>query len=92
MIRGVSFSRPNSGLPELGISKRKSGKPDLRAGEGSAKGAEFLRTSYNHVAGQNIHRLEALSDGVFVVAMTLLVLDLHTPAAAANERRLRPGA
>jgi uncharacterized membrane protein len=42
-----------------------------------------LPTLYNHVAGQNIHRLEALSDGVFAVAMTLLVLDLHTPAAAA---------
>jgi uncharacterized membrane protein len=42
-----------------------------------------LPTLYNDVAGQNIHRLEALSDGVFAVAMTLLVLDLHTPVAAA---------
>lgn len=42
-----------------------------------------MPTSYNQVAGQNIHRLEGLSDGVFAVAMTLLVLDLHTPAAAA---------
>ncbi|HEY1735482.1 MAG TPA: TMEM175 family protein [Methylovirgula sp.] len=42
-----------------------------------------MARSYNQLAGQNIHRLEGLSDGVFAVAMTLLVLDLHTPAAAA---------
>ncbi len=38
-------------------------------------------THYNRVAGQNVERLAALSDGVFAVGMTLLVLDLHTPAA-----------
>jgi len=42
-----------------------------------------LSRGYNEVAGQSIHRLEGLSDGVFAVAMTLLVLDLHTPAQAA---------
>lgn len=36
--------------------------------------------SYNRIAGKNLHRLEALADGVFAVAMTLLVLDLKTPA------------
>lgn len=39
--------------------------------------------SYNRVAGQNLHRLEALSDGVFAFAMTVLVLDLRVPAASA---------
>jgi len=35
-----------------------------------------MTTSYNQIAGRNLHRVEALSDGVFAVAMTLLVLDL----------------
>jgi uncharacterized membrane protein len=47
-------------------------------------------TNYNHIAGRSVERLAALSDGIFAVAMTLLVLDLHTPLAAAihSERDL----
>ena len=41
------------------------------------------RTSYNLIAGQSLERLAALSDGIFAVAMTLLVLDIHAPAAHA---------
>ena len=37
--------------------------------------------TYNRLAGQSLDRLAALSDGVFAVAMTLLVLDLKAPAA-----------
>lgn len=38
---------------------------------------------YNAFAGQSVERLAALSDGLFAVAMTLLVLDLKVPAAEA---------
>jgi uncharacterized membrane protein len=49
-----------------------------------------MRSLYNRLAGQNIERLAALADGVFAVAMTLLVLDLRAPAAEAihSEREL----
>ncbi len=37
-------------------------------------------TAYNEIAGQSIERLAGLSDGIFAVAMTVLVLDLHLPS------------
>jgi len=39
-------------------------------------------TLYNRIQGRNVERLAALSDGIFAVAMTLLVLDLHLPSPA----------
>jgi uncharacterized membrane protein len=40
-----------------------------------------MKPSYNVIAATSIERLAALSDGVFAVAMTLLVLDIRPPAA-----------
>jgi len=37
-------------------------------------------TAYNQIAGESVERLAALSDGIFGVAMTLLLLELHVPA------------
>jgi len=34
---------------------------------------------YNRIAGQNVRRIEALSDGVFAIAFTLLILELKVP-------------
>ena len=37
---------------------------------------------YNQVAGASVHRLTSISDGIFAVGMTLLVLGLAVPAVA----------
>jgi uncharacterized membrane protein len=42
--------------------------------------AAAMKTTYNAIAGQSVERLAALSDGIFGVAMTLLLLELHVPA------------
>ena len=41
-------------------------------------------TSYNQISGQRLIRVEALSDGVFAIAMTILVLDLVDQNATKN--------
>jgi len=47
---------------------------------------------YNRFAGQSLERLNTLSDGIFAVAMTLLVLNLRLPGgneSHASEQALR---
>jgi uncharacterized membrane protein len=44
-----------------------------------------VTSQYNELSGQSVERLQALADGVFAVAMTLLVLDVRLPDAEAND-------
>ncbi len=48
-----------------------------------------MATIYNRIAGESIERIAALSDGVFAVAMTLLVLDLKAPLESSIHGLLR---
>jgi uncharacterized membrane protein len=41
-----------------------------------------MATPYNKVAGRSLERIAALSDGLFAIAMILIVLDVHVPARA----------
>jgi uncharacterized membrane protein len=38
---------------------------------------------YNQIAGQKTQRIEAIADGIFAVALTLLVLDIKVPVSEA---------
>jgi uncharacterized membrane protein len=44
-----------------------------------------MARSYFQISGQSLGRLAALSDGIFAVAMTLLILNVHLPTAALSQ-------
>jgi len=66
------------------------GVPRLLPGPGLPAKLHWMHSLYNRVAGKSVERLAALSDGIFAVSMTLLVLDLRVPAREAihSERDL----
>ena len=43
--------------------------------------------SYNQVAGRRLDRIAALSDGVFAIAMTLIVLEIRVPKPEEHKPR-----
>jgi uncharacterized membrane protein len=45
---------------------------------------------YQHISGQNLERLAALSDGIFAVAMTLLVLNIVIPTTGVAPHAQQP--
>jgi uncharacterized membrane protein len=57
------------------------GSPRIDPPSGSAPTSDPVRTTYNTLAGSQLERISALSDGIFAVAMTLLILDIHAPEA-----------
>ena len=42
--------------------------------------SQMIKSTYNQIAGQSVERIAALSDGLFAVGMTIIVLELHQPA------------
>src|ERR1700722_14553594 len=97
-LRGVDQPRDELAsyrpLPES-YEPRRPSRRDPGQGRGQARGARRshhhvrVNEPYNRFSGQSLERLTALSDGLFAVAMTLLVLDLRvpvTPAARAWEQ------
>jgi uncharacterized membrane protein len=51
-----------------------------------------LPTAYHRIAGTSLERLAAVGDGIFAVAMTLLVLDLRRGPGSVARPVLRPAA
>ncbi|HVM87061.1 MAG TPA: TMEM175 family protein [Puia sp.] len=41
----------------------------------------FSESAYNQIAGRKTQRIEAITDGIFAVALTLLVLDIKVPVS-----------
>lgn len=47
-----------------------------------------MRNNYNKIAGKDVGRIIAISDAVFGVAMTLLVLEIKVPEIEGGNKEL----
>ena len=63
--------------------------PPGTAGSGGPAGA--TSEPYDRFTGHSLDRLTALSDGLFAMAMTLLVLDVRVPVSEAGAADLPAG-
>ena len=91
-LRGVDQPRDELAsyrpLPES-YEPRRPSRRDPGQGRGQARAARRshhhvrVNEPYNRFSGQSLEHLTALTDGLFAVAMTLLVLDLRVPAGLA---------
>ena len=75
------MSRPVASIGEARCCEREAGTDSSPPSANGVEVASGVRMpiSYHRFAGSSLDRLAALSDGVFAVAMTLLVLDLKAP-------------
>ena len=51
-------------------------------GTGTDVANAMPRVAYNEIAGRNVERIAALSDGLFAIAMTLIVFEIRIPDTA----------
>ena len=80
-------ARTGEGIAELARAHREAARRAERATAGLTLRSghcdgRSMRTHYNAFAGGDVGRIEALSDGIFAFAATVLVLDFRTPDAA----------
>jgi Endosomal/lysosomal potassium channel TMEM175 len=57
-------------------------RPDKRRPASEKQKGAGHPATYNRIAGQSVERISALSDGLFAIAMTLIVVEIHVPEAA----------
>src|SRR5207247_9840242 len=70
-VSATASSRPRS-------TTRARRGTDRRASRGRAR-SPFMTLSYNQIAARGLERIAALSDGLFAIAMTLIVFEIRIP-------------
>src|SRR5215472_15897563 len=72
-----------SSEPGSGPRSKRPERPDRTVAH-RCRDDEGMSEPYNLISGRSLERLTALSDGLFAVAMTLLVLDVRVPVSSAG--------